>query len=163
MANPNPVPPPNNTGLVYATRKGVNAQAEMFKQFYLAPSSTTFMNVYQSALRAGYSETYASNITVQRPKWWVELIETADFQRAQMLKAAESALHETVTNKSEDRDDKKLKHDASKFISERLGKEQYSTRTELTGADGRRLIPNETRDAVKMPLSTLFKGVSAPE
>ena len=154
---------PDNAGKVYATRKEINAKAEMFKQFFLSPVSPTFMNVLQSALRAGYSQTYSENISVQRPKWWIELTETADYQRAAMLKAAQSALLETVTTESNDKDDRKLKHDASKFISERLGKDHFSVRQELTGADGRRLIPNETRDSLKMPLSTLFKGISAPQ
>lgn len=121
------------------------------------------MNVRQSALAAGYSDLYACNITVQRPKWWVELTETAEYRRAHMLDAAEQALQNAVTSNSEDRDDKKIKHDAAKFVSERLGKDHYSTRQELTGADGRRLFTNDTRHSANLPLNNLFKGVKAPE
>ncbi len=158
MANPNPPAPPDNTGKEYRTLK-VNQQANIFSSFYLSPTSATFMNVRASALRAGYSETYANNITVQRPKWWIELTETADYRRARMLDSAEQALEDTVASKSEDSSDRKLKHDASKFISERLGKQHYSTRSEVTGADGRAIFTNDERESNKMPLSTLFKGV----
>ncbi len=158
MANKNPILPPSNEGKEYRTLK-INAQAQMFATFYLSPESDTFMNVRASAIRAGYSEQYANNITSQRPKWWIELTETANYKRAQMLNSAEDSLYETVTMPAEDREDKKLKHDAAKFISERLGKQHYSTRQELTGADGRRLFTNQTRNTANQPLETLFKGV----
>lgn len=157
--NPNP---PKNTGKEYRTLK-INAQAGVFATFYLSPTSDTFMNVRASAIRAGYSEQYASNITVQRPKWWIELTETADYKRAQMLRKAEKRLDERLNDKSEDKDRLKLQTDVAKFVSERLGKEHYSTRQELTGADGRRLFTNETRDTAKMPLASLFKGVEQPK
>ena len=67
----NPIQP-DNTGKQYRTMK-INHQAQMFATFYMSPTSDTFMNVRQSALRAGYSEQYANNITVQRPKWWIDL------------------------------------------------------------------------------------------
>lgn len=151
---------PDNTGKEYRTLKQGNVKAEMFANFYLAPDSKSFMNVRQSALRAGYSELYANNITVQRPKWWIELTETADFKRARMLNSAESALENTVTLTPENDTQEKLKHDAAKFISERLGKGFYSTRQEVTGADGKAIFSNEERDRVKMPITSLFKGVS---
>jgi hypothetical protein len=160
MANVKPIP--DNTGKEYRTLK-INHKAQMFSTFYLSPTSDTFCNVYQSALRAGYSDEYAQNITSQRPKWWIQLTETADFRRAQMLDKAESRLNERLDDKTSDKDRLKLQTDVAKFVSERLGKDKYSTRNELTGADGRRLFTNETRDGAKMPLATLFKGVQATE
>lgn len=159
MANPNPPAPPNNTGKEYRTLK-INQQAKVFATFYLSPASDTFMNVRQSALRAGYSERYANNITVQRPKWWIELTETADYERAQMLKTAQKRLNERLTEKATDRDTLKIQTDVAKFVSERLGKEHYSTRQEVTGADGRAIFANEERDRAKTPLASLFKGVA---
>ena len=153
---------PDNNGKEYKTEK-LNVKAEMFKQFYLMPTSPTFQNVYQSAMRAGYSHLYSSNITVQKPKWWIELTESADFKRAAMLRDAENALHKAVNYEDHDKDRAALKLKAASFISERLGKDKYSVRQEVTGADGRRLFSNETRDGAKMPLATLFKGVQAPE
>lgn len=160
MANYNPIPPPSNTGKEYQKTRKANPKAMLFATLYLTPGSKSFMNIYQSGVASGYSEQYSSNISSQRPKWWVELTETADFRRANMLDAAESALQDSVTSKSEDKEDKKIKHDSAKFISERLGKAYYSTRTEVTDADGRRLFDNKARDNANMPLETLFKGVS---
>lgn len=163
MANPNPSPIPDNTGKTYQPTSKPNPKALLFASLFLTPSSKCFMNVYQSGIQAGYSELYARNITVQRPKWWVQLTETSDYRRAIMLDAAEGALKEAVTSKSDDINDKKIKHDAAKFISERLDKEHYSTRQEVTGADGKRLFTNEQRVSAIIPVSDLFKGVSKPQ
>ena len=163
MANPNPKPIPSTKGMTYRRHKKLNPQAEIFTQFYLSPTSHTFMNARGSAIRAGYSEHYANNITVQRPKWYVEITESADFRRARMLDSAEQNLLESVESVSEDKDDRKIKHDATKFVTERLGKDKYSTRQEVTGADGRRLFTNEQREDAKVPLATLFKGVKSAE
>lgn len=162
MANPNPKPIPSTKGMTYKTHKQINPKAEIFAQFFMVPTSKTFMNARGSAIRAGYSEHYANNITIQRPKWYVELTETVDYRRARMLALAEQSLHDTVASQSDDRDDKKLKHDASKFVAERLGKDKYSTRQEVTGADGRRLFTNEQRASAKTPVASLFKGIKAP-
>jgi hypothetical protein len=150
---------PDNKNKTYRTHVQ-NPKALLFASFYLTPSSRTFMNVYQSALQAGYSDLYSRNITVQQPKWWKELTETAEYRRAAMLNAAEKALENAVTSDSDDINDKKIKHDAAKFVSERLGKEHYSTRQEVTGADGRSVFASNERDSVKKPLETLFKGIS---
>jgi len=157
--NPNPT---DNTGKTYKTVKP-NIKASMFATFYMSPTSETFMNVRQSALRAGYTETYADNITVQKPKWWVELIQSSDFERAQILSKAQKRIFERLEDTSKNKDRLKIQTDVAKFALERLGKEHYSTRTELTGADGRRLIPNESRASQKMPLTSLFKGVEKVE
>lgn len=161
MANPNPVLPESNEGKTYRSMK-INIKADMFANFYLAPTSPTFMNVSASGVRAGYSQHYADNITAQRPKWWIELTESADFKRAKMLAVAETRLDDRLNDKSTDKDRLKLQTDVAKFVTERLGKDRYSTRQEVTGADGRRLFTNETRDGAKMPIATLFKGVKSP-
>jgi hypothetical protein len=155
-------PIPDNNGKTYTTQKAMNIKADMFAQFFLNPTSKTFMNVYQSGLRAGYSDLYSRNITVQRPKWWVTLTESAEYRRAQMLDKAESRLNERLTDKSTDKDRLKLQTDVAKFVSERLGKEHYSTRQEVTGADGRRLFDNKTREDASTPVAALFKGVHDP-
>jgi len=163
MANPNPITP-TTKGKTCANgkykRTVYDPRVDMFKQFYCRPDSYTFGNVRQSAMRAGYTETYADNISSQKPSWWVEFTETGDFLRAEMLKEAQKNLYSTITSHSDDKEDVKLKHDATKFVSERLGKEHFSTRQEVTGADGRRLFSNEKREAATVPLSNLFKGVA---
>ena len=151
---------PNNKGKKNKRHAPYDPRVDMFKSFYLRPDSYTFFNARQSALRAGYTEQYSNNITSQQPSWYVDMLESADHKRAAMLKAAEDNLLETVQSKSDDRDDRKLKHDATKFVSERLGKQHYSTRQEVTGADGRAIFSNDEREANKLPLNQLFAGVS---
>jgi hypothetical protein len=135
----------------------------LFKAYYVDPKSPTFCNINQSALKAGYSQTYALNISVQKPAWWVELMQDADINRAEMLHLSEKNIKRVLKYEPTDKDTEKLQLQTSQFISERLGKEHYSTRQEMTGADGRRLFTNDTRESAKMPLSTLFKGVSQPK
>lgn len=153
---------PDNTGKKYTRTAPYDPRVDMFKQFYMRPDSYTFMNARASCLRAGYTENYANNITVQRPKWYVEMLESADHKRALMLQSAENNLLESVTSRTEDRDALKIKHDATKFIAERLGKDQYSTRKELTDAGGRRLFNSETRASENINVASLFKGVQTP-
>lgn len=156
--NPNPT---NNTGKTYNTVKP-NLKAQMFATFYMSPTSTTFMNVRASAMRAGYTETYASNITVQKPKWWLELTESSDYTRAQILSKAQDRIKERLTeDTSADTSRLKIQTDVAKFALERLGKEHYSTRQEFTGADGRRLFDNDKRALDKRPIEQLFKAVQA--
>lgn len=47
----------------------LSPQQEAFLKAYLDPNEETWGNAYQSALKAGYSEEYAQNITGQLPKW----------------------------------------------------------------------------------------------
>ncbi len=132
-----------------------------FKQYYIDPNSPSFANARGSAMRAGYSEQYADNITAQQPAWLGSLLEDTHVLRAEMLALSERNLKSVVSEpKPSDKDQKKIWIDTAKYVSGTLGKDVYSTRQELTGADGRRLFTNETRDSTKMPLATLFKGVA---
>lgn len=164
MANHKPPQvPPNNTGKTY-TRNVYDPRVDIFKQFYLSPTSPTFMNILRSALRAGYSEQYSNNISTQKPKWWVDLTENVEYKRAQSLKQAENNLYETVSEPlSEDINTKKIQIDVSKYVTERLGKDIYSARKELTDAGGRRLFGDEKRDSANVALGSLFKGVKEEE
>jgi hypothetical protein len=49
--------------------KLLTPQQEQFLSFYTDPKSETFSNAVQSALKAGYEETYANNITGLMPDW----------------------------------------------------------------------------------------------
>lgn len=149
---------PDNTGKTYKTHKP-NIQAQMFATFFLDPTSKTFWNARGSAIRAGYSEQYADSITVQKPKWYVELTESAEYRRAEMLKMAEVNMHRRLGSVPETDVDKRLQADTDKFVTERLGKQYYSTRQEVTGADGRALFDEEKRAASAVELASLFKGV----
>lgn len=101
-----------------------------FLKYYLDTKSKTFSNGYQSALRAGFSEQYATNITGQLPKWLSESIKELNYDK--VLRKAERNI-ETLL----DSDEEKIKLDITKFTTSRLGKKRWSDRTELTGEDGK--------------------------
>lgn len=118
---------------------------------YVNPNSETFGNGLQSAIKAGYSESHAATITTE--DWFQERV-----RRINMLSKAEKVLDEMlempveVTEWQGYGEEKeqvvvtspalvKVKQDTAKFIAERVGKEHYSNRTEMTGKDGEQLVP----------------------
>lgn len=142
--------------------KALDPRQTAFKQYYIDPNSPSFANARASAIRAGFSEQYADNITVQQPAWLGTLLKDTHVIRAEMLALSEKNLKDVVSEpKPDDKDHKKIWVETSKYVSGTLGKEFYSTRNELTGADGRRLFTNDNRETAKMPLATLFKGVAS--
>ena len=151
--------PPDNNGKTY-NKRAIDPRSTIFKQYYIDPQSPTFMNVLQSALRAGYSQEYSESLGYQNPKWFDELMTDKDVERAKMLNEAEKGLYEAVTYDSDDKERAKMKLQASVYVTERLGKTLYSSRQEVTGADGRRLFSSETRASASVPVANLFKGVA---
>lgn len=115
-------------------------QQEAFLSYYTNPKSDTFSNAKQSAIKAGYSDSYADSITDFMPDWLWESM--GDMQK---LRRAEKNLTEVQNLPIIDEQgkvdtnllDKRTKVDM--FIAERLGKHKYSTRQELTGKDGEKL------------------------
>lgn len=143
-------------------------KALLFREYYLNPKSTTFWNIRGSAIRAGYNESYANNLSggMRQPKWWIELREEVEYRRAKMVSQSEKNMERVLTLDDDDGKDKNIldaKLKTSFFVSERLAKEAYSTRQEVTGADGRRLFDDETRKETVAPLNTLFKGIKATD
>jgi hypothetical protein len=108
----------------------LNSQQETFLKNYIDPSSETWSNAVQSALKAGYSEEYANNITALMPKWLEEAIND------------NKILEKAIKNLSDfigDSDNKPIQWDATKFALSRLGKSKFSERVEQTGKDGKDL------------------------
>lgn len=106
-------------------------QQEMFLSYYTNPKSETFSNAVQSALKAGYSESFANNITGIMPDWLFESI--GDQKR---LRKAESNLNQVQNLEIVD-DTGKVATDILRertkvdmFIAERLNKQKYSTKIE---------------------------------
>lgn len=104
-----------------------------FLKFYLDPKSDTYSNALQSALKAGYKQEYAENITTLEPDWLLESIG----RRKRILDKAEKRLENLL-----DSEDEKVVADLVKHTTKTLGKEHYSERTELTGKEGRDLTIN---------------------
>ena len=122
-------------------------QQELFLAEYTNPKSSNFGNALQSALKAGYTETYASNITTLMPDWLLENI--GDMKR---LRKAEKNLDEVqniqIYNEEGKIDanlvDKRTKVDM--FLAERLNKRKYSTKTETDiTSKGEKITWNEQK------------------
>lgn len=123
-----------------ANQHNPDPRQSLFLSYYLDPKSETFSNAYKSAIRAGYEDEYAKNITGQNTSWFSESI-----RDTYLLKKAEDNLSEflemqVTVNKDgieiTDAQLAKIKQDTTKFVAERLGKHKYSTRSEMTGKDG---------------------------
>lgn len=149
---------PDNAGKKYTKHKFDKRQMA-FKKFYVDPYSNTFQNARQSALLAGYSPEYADTITTQA-KWFQEFQEDTEVFRANLLRKAEQHFNDALGvdfNTEEDKEKLKMKHDSAKHVSETIGKQIYSKRQEVTGADGRRLFTDSHKETASIPLSKLFK------
>jgi len=103
-------------------------------------------NAYKSAIEAGYEEATARQITVR--SWFIE--RKSKLKRKDMLSKAERNLDKVLDLKYETVDREGIQKtnadilrvvvDVSKTIASTLGKnEGYSSRSELTGADGKDL------------------------
>jgi hypothetical protein len=146
----------------YETKKGyikkLTPKQIAYKAYYEDPQSPTYSNALQSALRAGYTQKYAETITAegQRNQWK----DSGENLRREMLEIAERNLKEIVSMPEEKRENPamaKIWQDTNKFVSERLGKEYYSARQELTDKGGRRLFNDSSKETASIPLSKLFK------
>lgn len=104
---------------------------ELFFEYFLTRDSDTFSNAYQSAMKAGYDENYAQQLTYRQPKWLVERVKDEE-----LVFLAEANVKEFL---SPQEDDKRVKADITKFVLKGLRKEKYSERSELTGKDGAKL------------------------
>ena len=113
--------------------KLLSPQQELFLSYYTNPKSETFSNATQSAIKAGYTENYANNITALMPDWLLENI--GDMKR---LRKAEKNLDEVQNLPIVDENgkidvnliDKRTKVDM--FYAKALNKNKYSDRTELS-------------------------------
>lgn len=133
----------------------VDPRQDQCWEYFINPKSETFGNAYASAVKANYAKTTAGQITTE--EWWLEKV-----RRVKLLGKAEKVLEHTlemetnldvigmfgpikdpVTRKVMKKEDAALlgiKQNSAKFVAERLGKKVgYSTRQEVTGADGKDL------------------------
>ena len=139
MKRPSKVNDPLDTSMS-ANGKGseLSPKQTLFKEYYLNPNSETFGNALQSALRAGYEQEYAESIGNQKTEWFAEIIR--DFQRlAKAERVLDEMLDLAILSPLDSHQLVKIKQDTAKFIAERMGKQKYSQRQELTGPDGKEL------------------------
>ncbi len=111
----------------------------VFLKAYLDPSSETFANAYQSAIKSGYSVEYAKTILSQDLDWLSE-----NLRDEQMVKLAVRNLKEGMEIDPYEIDELgrmkingsvfKTKVDVSKFVAERLSdKYNQKVKTEHSG------------------------------
>jgi hypothetical protein len=94
----------------------------LFLKNYLDPKSKTFSNAKQSALKAGFGKEYSEVIASIENEWLSESIKHED-----LLKKAER----NIDNFLSDPEDKRIQADITKFVAERIGKEKFSTKSEV--------------------------------
>lgn len=121
--------------------------------FYIKGLTNGIANAYASAIEAGYSEDSARNVTMR--DWFKERL--GKLKRKEMLSKAERNLDKVLDTDYEDiegnikSDVMRIVVDVSKTVVTTLGKEEYSTRIENTGKDGKDLptpIMQITRDVL---------------
>jgi hypothetical protein len=134
--------------------------------FYVESLLNGQPNAYSSAIKAGYEESSAKNITLRG--WFRERHDS--LSRKEMLSDAEKVLRKTLRYKTEKiRDDGteeiktdllRVQTDVAKHITSTLGKnEGYSTRNELTGKDGEALtLDVEFKNKIDNSIATYLKG-----
>jgi phage terminase small subunit len=105
-------------------------------------------NAKASALKAGYSEPHADNITLQG--WFKGRVDK--LRRTEMLSKAERNLDKALDESYKDEDGKiqsdvmRIVVDVSKTIATTLGKDEgYSSRSEITGKNGEAIELSETK------------------
>lgn len=117
--------------------------------FYVKGITNGTENAYQAAIDAGYSEDHARNITLQG--WFKGRKDK--LKRKEMLSKAERNLDKVLDIQYLDDEGKvqsdvlRIVVDVSKTVTSTLGKEEgYSTRTELTGKDGKDITTGLTEE-----------------
>lgn len=116
-----------------AGKKNLDDRQLKFLEYYLNPKSETYTNALQSALKAGFTQKYAENITTLMPEWLGEAM-----GKEKRLAKAEKVFDECLELEAgKDSGLLKIKQDTAKFLAETIGKDKgYTKRGELTGKDG---------------------------
>lgn len=108
---------------VKARMRKQTERQKQFKLHYYNPLSATFGNARQSALKSGYSKSYADLIT--SPAIGREWLKRVEALREDSLRKAELRLNTLV-----DSDDEKIGADVGKFLAKTLGREAYYEKAE---------------------------------
>jgi hypothetical protein len=85
------------------TLSTLDPRQEKFLELYLSVTSQSFGNCYQSAMRAGYTNETARNLTHNRPKWLSEKLGQMKTMEPELLLLKLTGIingeHETTQNK----------------------------------------------------------------
>lgn len=133
-------------------------------ELYINPDSATFSNALQSALKAGYEQSYSEQITT-RP-WFLEKVRSSN-----MVSKAEKVLEKTLNYETEDAEGNvkvdllRVQTGVATTIVTTLGKDKgYSTRSEFTGKDGGAIIiDDKTKETSNSLIGSYLASTSNPE
>lgn len=110
--------------------------------FYVIELSKGTDNAYAAAIKAGYSEDSARNVTMR--DWFKERL--GKLRRKEMLSSAEKVLKKTLEYEPVNEEGKidnqllSIQNKTAQFIAETQGKNDgWSKRTELAGPNGEKL------------------------
>lgn len=120
-----------------------------FIKAFLDPQSPTLLDPQKSAEVANHNSPTAYSLAQLKTKWFKEFAEESP-----LLKKAEQNIAEILDLSVTDFEHAQTVAKVSMFVAERLGKQRYSTRQELTAEDGKALIPKEEVELRLMNLRT---------
>lgn len=147
-----------------------NPKQIAFIEYYFNPESETFGNLTQSGVKAGFEFNYAENLNSLMPKWFkaaIEIYRDEDFLKdideelkniAKMETMSHIKMGDEVIIK-QDPQLLKIKQDTLKFLAERLNKEKYSTRQELTGKGGNAIEIKQIAPEVKSIIDNALDNI----
>lgn len=124
----------------------LDPRQESFLAFYFDPKSSSFSEIRASAIRAGFSESYAENITALAPDWLSDAIgnhkllskaernldEFLDMDTVEPLIQNGTMVIDEAGNMIKRNNPQlvKEKKETTFFVAERLGKKKYAERHE---------------------------------
>lgn len=139
--------------LVQANQYQTDPRQTAFLKAYLDPKSDTWSNAKQSALKAGYAPEYADNLMSIYPDWLSDAIgDTKLIQKA--TRNLDMALDGLLDDP--EKGGKPLQLKATEMTLRGLQKTKWSERQEVTGKDGKDLIPEPLSEEEKEKLNTLL-------
>ena len=136
----------------------LDPRQKMCWEFYTTPKSETFGNATQSAIKAGYTDGTADTITLT--EWFCGRL----WKLNAVLKG-ENKLRELMELPIVDVEGKvdvgiaRIQADLAKYVTSTLGKDEgYSSRSEVTGKDGKDLVDTDTRNLANLALDKYLNG-----
>lgn len=106
----------------------LNEQQKAFLKAYTDPKSPTWSNYRQSALKAGYSEEYADNLSSLMPDWLSENI-----GNTKLLQKANKNLEMALDGLLDDPEKgaKQIQYKATEFVQKGLNREVFGDKADL--------------------------------
>ena len=106
----------------------LNEQQTTFLKAYTDPKSPTWSNYRQSALKAGYSEEYADNLSSLMPDWLSENI-----GNTKLLQKANKNLEMALDGLLDDPEKgaKQIQYKATEFVQKGLNRETFGDKADI--------------------------------